>query len=85
MPAGEVKHFQVKIEEDGVLKYAMTGTGDADVYLRRNQKPTFNKFDERPYLDGSEESGTIGVKAGDTLYGMVHAYTDADFELKIER
>ncbi|MGC4115996.1 MAG: trypsin-like serine protease [Myxococcales bacterium] len=63
---------------------AMTGTGDADLYVRFGSKPTASSYDCRPYLDGSTESCSLTVPAGKTTaYIMVKGYTASSFNLVI--
>jgi hypothetical protein len=62
----------------------MTGTGDADLYVRFGSKPTASTYDCRPYLDGSAESCSVKVPAGKTsAYLMVKGYTASNFNLVI--
>ncbi len=62
----------------------MTGTGDADLYVRFGSKPTTSSYDCRPYLNGSTESCSKTVPSGKTTaYVMVRGYTAATFNLAI--
>jgi hypothetical protein len=78
-------HFQITVEQDGELDVKMSGSGDADIYLRVGSKPTKDEYDHRPYLDGSSETLKVKVKKGDILYGMVRGYAaSSDFDLNIK-
>ena len=80
----EENHFEFIATHDGEINIAMDGSGDADVYLKIGSKPTKSKYDFRPYLDGSIETGTLKVKKGDVIYGMVRGYgASSEYDLNI--
>lgn len=57
------------------LRVKMTGTGDADLYVRWNAAPTASAYTCRPYLEGSDELCEIVVPAdGKTAYIAVNGY-----------
>lgn len=71
----------------GKVKVTMTGTGDADLYVRRGSAPTVDDFDCRARGDDSDESCTVdgngpvyvavfGAAAGDVAVDV--QYTQAD-------
>lgn len=41
------------------LSFAMTGSGDADIYVRYGSQPTSGSWDYRPYAGGSSENVTV--------------------------
>ncbi len=41
------------------IKAVMTGTGDADLYVRKGSAPTAASYDCRPYKDGTAEECTV--------------------------
>ena len=61
----------------------MTGTGDADLYVRKGAAPTAASYDCRPYRDGSSEScSVIGPAA---VYVGVNGYAaTSDYTLSID-
>jgi hypothetical protein len=64
------------------LVAAMTGTGDADLYVRRGAPPTVDNYDCRPYKNGSDEDCTVDGP-GD-IYVAVHGYAQqSTFNLQI--
>jgi hypothetical protein len=80
----EEQHFTFTATRDGEIDVQMTGSGDADVYLKVGSKPTKNSYDFRPYLDGSNESGKLKVKKGDVVYGMVRGYSaSSEYDLNV--
>ena len=84
MGKNEEQPFEFVVQEDGGLKMEMTGSGDADIYLRVGSAPTTDAYDLRPYADNSNESGSLAVKKGDRIFGMVRGYSDrADYDVNI--
>ena len=61
------------------LTAVMTGTGDADLYVRKNAAPTAASYDCRPYRDGTaEECSIVGpakVYVGINGYAASSAYS----------
>jgi hypothetical protein len=57
------------------VRFAMTGTGDADLYVRKNSLPTLTEYDDRPGLAGtSQEVITVenpSPGAATTYYALV--------------
>jgi hypothetical protein len=78
---GEWHHFDPIVIGTGSLNFTMTGTGDADLYVRVGDSPTTSNYDCRPYLSGSNESCTI-VGPAEVYFG-VRGYTAADFKLDV--
>ncbi len=57
------------------LRVRMSGTGDADLYLRWNTQPTATGYSCRPYLEGSTEFCQLVVPAdAKTAYIAVNGY-----------
>lgn len=57
------------------LRVRMTGTGDADLYVRWNAQPTASTYTCRPYLEGSDELCELVVPAdAKTAYIAVNGY-----------
>ncbi|MBI4820793.1 MAG: PPC domain-containing protein [Deltaproteobacteria bacterium] len=73
----------IEVKADGVLKFKMSGTGDADLYVKKNGEVSKSSWDVRPYADGSAETGELPVKKGDKVNVMVHGYSAATFDLEI--
>jgi serine protease len=61
---------------------SITGTGDADLYLRFGATPTASQWACRPYLNGSNESCSVDVPAGQSAaYILVYGYSSASYNL----
>ncbi|MEE2828059.1 MAG: pre-peptidase C-terminal domain-containing protein [Myxococcota bacterium] len=69
------------------VEVSMTGTGDADLYVRLGAQPTTSEYDCRPYTNSSDEVCTIDVPQGGAhLYVSVRGYSgDPSFEVEVER
>ncbi|MDP6943824.1 MAG: pre-peptidase C-terminal domain-containing protein [Myxococcota bacterium] len=79
---GDWKHFGPYEVASGDIEVIMTGTGDADLYVRRGEQPSANLHDCRPYLNGTAETCT--TEGPGTFYVSVYGYaTSSEFELNI--
>ena len=79
--AGEEAHFGPFSAESTALEVTLSGTGDADLFVRRDSAPTIANYDCRPYLSDSEEICTLDGPG--TFYVMVSGYTDSTFDLSV--
>lgn len=65
------------------LTAVMTGTGDADLYVRRGLAPTATAYDCRPYQNGSNETCTAA--GGGPMFIAVHGYAaSSTFTLNVK-
>ena len=78
---GQWKHLGPFTAVAGQIGVEMTGTGDADLYVRMGALPTTSAYDCRPYRNGSTESCT--AEGPGELYVSVRGYTAATFDLTI--
>lgn len=58
----------------GVYEFAMTGTGDADLYVKQGAEATSSTWDCRPYKNGSSENCTLTLDAAADVSVMVRGY-----------
>ncbi|MCE9571814.1 MAG: pre-peptidase C-terminal domain-containing protein [Deltaproteobacteria bacterium] len=66
------------------LAVAMTGTGDADLYVKFGAQPTASAYDCRPYGNDTNETCNLTVPAGATqVYVGVLGYSDAAAAYKV--
>ncbi|MGQ5524954.1 M28 family metallopeptidase [Chitinimonas sp. PSY-7] len=72
-----------KVGAGGKLVADMTGSGDADLYVRKGSVPTTNAYDCRPYKSNSTESCTINMSANGDVYVMLNGYAAATYNLKV--
>jgi len=73
---GTTRSFQVAVAP-GTYTFSITGTGDADLYVRLGHAPTLNLYDCRPFLNGSDESCPITVATVDIAYVTLRSDTEA--------
>ena len=79
---GKWVHFQpVEIEEETNIDIIMTGTGDADIFVSKEQQPDEDNYDCRPYKSGSSERCVVIGPA--KFYVSVNGYETSDFEIKV--
>ncbi len=63
----------------------ISGTGDADLYVRFGSAPTASAYNCRPYLDGSAEECTLTVPTtATTAFINVVGFAAASYTLKVE-
>lgn len=66
----------------GTLTATLSGSGDADLYVRRGAAPTETAYDCRPYAGTSAESCSAAGPA--QVYVAVHGYaTSSDVQLRV--
>ena len=66
------------------ITVVMTGTNDADLYLRSGSAPTSASYDCRPYKNGSAEECTF-ISTGAPIHVGVMGYAaSSDYDLRIE-
>jgi hypothetical protein len=58
----------------GTYLFEMTGTADADLYVRRGTAPTTSSFDCRPYKTGSNESCRVTLSQPGVIHAMVRGW-----------
>ncbi len=74
--AGQWNQFgPYQLAAGATLTATMTGTGDADLYVRKGAAPTESSYDCRPYKSGSNEQCTVVGPA--TVYAGVQGYAAA--------
>ena len=68
--------------EPGTYVFEMTGTSDADLYVRIGNEPTTTSFDCRPFKNGSNETCRVNISAPAPIHVMVRGWAaSSDFEL----
>jgi hypothetical protein len=61
----------------GTYKFTMTGTSDADLYVRIGQDPTTQLFDCRPFLNGSNETCSVELGSAAPIHIMVRGWNSS--------
>jgi hypothetical protein len=66
----------------GRYVFEMTGTDDADLYVRTGLEPTTAAYECRPFKSGSTETCVVELTSPAVIHGMVRGWDAAsDFEL----
>jgi V8-like Glu-specific endopeptidase len=77
-------HGPLTVVPGSTFRAVMSGSGDADLYVRFGSAPTTSAFDCRPYLTGSAEECTLTVPAGQTqAFLAVRGYTASTYSLAV--
>ncbi len=86
LAAGEEEHLvALEVVGGSPLEIRMSGTGDADLYLRFDAQPSTTQFDCRPYREGSLETCSVDVPLGvGQVFIMVRGYTDASYTIEMD-
>jgi hypothetical protein len=72
--AGQEVRLETPQLPAGDIRIQLSGTGDADLYVRVNEAPTTEVFDCRPYLVGSTEECTVTLEAPGSLHVLIRGY-----------
>ncbi|MGN6109433.1 MAG: PPC domain-containing protein [Kofleriaceae bacterium] len=79
---GESRAWTTPTLAAGTYQFALTGTNDADLYVRVGNAPTTSTFDCRPYKTGSNELCEVTLAQPAPVHVMVRGYAaTSDFEL----
>lgn len=66
--------FETPTLEAGTYTFNMTGSGDADLYVRVGQAPTTTLYDCRPYRYGTKESCAVEITTPAPVHVMVRGW-----------
>jgi hypothetical protein len=76
------KTFTTPTLDAGTYQFDMTGTGDADLYVKVGREPSLTSYDCRPYKTGSNESCKVTLAQPAVIGVMVNGYaTSSTFKL----
>ena len=74
----------INVTSEQNISVLMTGTNDADLYVRFGSQPTDSHYDCRPYRNGSEETCQLTVSSGSQIYISVKGYAESsDFNINV--
>jgi len=78
----EEHRFETPALAAGTYEFKMTGTGDADLYVRVGTAPTAQLYDCRPYRSGSNETCVVNLTSEAPIHVMVRGYaTSSTYQL----
>lgn len=80
----EVRYAPMAAAGGTVFRVSMTGTNDADLYVRFGAAPTTSAYDCRPYRADSNETCELTVPDGGAeAHVMVRGYTEASYRIEV--
>lgn len=71
---GQEMRWETPALAAGSYVFQMTGTSDADLYVRVGMAPTLQTYDCRPYLGGSRESCRVSITSPAPVHVMIRGY-----------
>ncbi|MFB6350272.1 MAG: PPC domain-containing protein, partial [Bradymonadaceae bacterium] len=81
--AGEQKRYETPTLSESSYQFALSGSGDADLYVRLGEAPTTETYDCRPYRACSEETCEVELPSATNVHLMVRGGDDqTDFQLE---
>lgn len=80
---GDVKKYSTPTLAAGTYQFAMTGSGDADLYVKIGAEPTATSYNCRPYKTGSNETCEVSLAQPATVYVQVRGYQTAASSFKL--
>lgn len=83
--AGETQRYRpLDVVPGSALRVALSGSGDADLYVRFGAEPTATEYDCRPYRADSEETCELTVPAGETAaHFQVRGYSASTYRVEV--
>ncbi|MCC6668352.1 MAG: hypothetical protein IT375_31700 [Polyangiaceae bacterium] len=72
----ETKTGEYTAAAAGDYTIKMSGSGDADLYVKKGAAPTDSEYDCRPYGGNSNEECLVKLAAGEKVFYMVKGYGD---------
>ncbi len=72
-----------KVGAGGSISAVLSGTGDADLYLRKGSAPTTTVFDCKSDGPNSTEKCELSLAANGDVYLLLNGYSAADYILKV--
>jgi hypothetical protein len=76
--AGSEQFYAIVVPEgqDDLVVSISGGSGDCDLYVRKDVRPGTTEYDYRPYLSGNEETVTVGYPEAGTWYIMLRGFSE---------
>jgi hypothetical protein len=78
----EMALYVLHVEEGQSVEVQTTSEGDVDLYLRQDNPPTTNEYDERGYTTSGDETLEYTASSTGTLHIGVHGWAAASFTLQ---
>jgi hypothetical protein len=78
-----VKTWSTPTVAAGTYEFSITGTNDADLYVRVGSAPTTTAYDCRPYKNGSAETCSVTLAQPAVIHVMVRGYSSASSTIEL--
>ncbi len=79
---GQERAFETPVLPAGTYEFEISGTSDADLYVKIGQAPTTTNYDCRPYLSGSSERCQVELGSPAAIFVKVRGWaSSSDFDL----
>ncbi|MDW5417612.1 M28 family metallopeptidase [Iodobacter sp. CM08] len=72
-----------KVGAGGNISATLSGTGDADLYLKKGSAPTTSTFDCKSDGPNSTENCALNISANADVYLLLNGYAAANYTLKV--
>ncbi len=77
--------FTTPVLAEGSYTFTLSGSNDADLYVRVGEEPSTQNFDCRPFLNGSNEECTVQITTPAAIHVMVRGWAqNSDYALVSE-
>ncbi len=73
----EELHYSTGTVAAGTYEFVLSGTNDADLYVRTGSAPTTTAYNCRPYLNGSAETCSVSLTSPGEIFVMVRGYANS--------
>src|SRR5262249_22584235 len=71
------KMYMTPTLDAGTYQFAMTGSGDADLYVKVGSAPSLTSYDCRPYKTGTNETCKVTLAQSAPIGVMVNGYSSS--------
>ncbi|MFN0249833.1 MAG: PPC domain-containing protein [Kofleriaceae bacterium] len=78
-----VKTWSTPTVAAGTYEFSITGTNDADLYVRVGSAPTTTAYDCRPYKNGSSETCSVTLAQPAAIHVMVRGYSSTSSAIEL--
>ncbi len=68
------RRFETGVLQPGSYEFKITGSGDADLYVKKDARATTRVYDCRPYRSGSVETCKVDLSAASNVSVLVRGY-----------
>lgn len=78
---GQEVRYETPTLSAGTYNFQLSGSGDADLYVRIGSAPTTRAYDCRPYRSDANETCEVTLASDAPVHVMVRGYSESEFSL----